>query len=61
MAVKDESMQRMREAGRRSVTKQSAEMAAYEQGRTQMWECVASSKGLRTNTAVSECRRKLVK
>ncbi len=61
MAVQDESLQRMREAGRRSVTEQAAGMAAYEQGRTDLWECVSKSSRLKTKDAVLECRQKLTK
>ena len=61
MPVKDESLQRMREAGRRSATQGAAEMAAYEQGRTDLWECVANSSHRTTKKAVAECRLALEK
>ncbi len=60
MAVRDESLERLRQSGRDNRTARAAgEMAAYEQGRTDMWECVADSSRVTTRAAIKECQRKL--
>jgi hypothetical protein len=62
MAVHGESLDRLRAAGRaKADAGQTREMAAYEDGRDDMWQCMADSTRLTTSKAASGCRRKLEK
>lgn len=62
MAVTQESMARMREAGRRREdSRKAGEMAAFERGRDDMLACVSSSTRRTTAAAVRDCQRQLRK
>lgn len=63
MAVKQESLNRLRDVGRSNggTERAAGEAAAFDQGRSEMLACVVSSKAILTSTAVRECERKLRK
>ncbi|MGR6966999.1 hypothetical protein ACU610_21295 [Geodermatophilus sp. URMC 61] len=59
MSVSEESLERMREAGR--TTRRADGKTATERGRDDMLVCVANSRRWATGAAIEECRRQLCK